>query len=146
MSDRNLNFITKIKEEREKIKERLNEIESILELVDDFPDLDQHGKGKDKKLFSKCANIIANRVDFELDFPCCPEGTLQALPYVTAGGQHVHSNPIAIAVATAVDFGNNGYEHHVDWEERMREVGISDEVIKLTREFLESNVPKRSAD
>jgi hypothetical protein len=146
MSDRNLNFVSKLKDEHGKITDRLKEIDSILELLDDFPDLDMHGKGKEKKLFSKCANITANKVDFELDFPCCPEGTLLALPYIFANGQQVHSNPIAIAVATAVEFGKNGYEHHIDWEERMKEVGISDEVIKLTREFLESNIPKRSDD
>lgn len=142
--DKNLAFVSKLREERGKIAERLNEIDGILELLEDFPDLDMHGKGKEKKLFSKCANVIANKVEFQLDFPCCPQATLLALPYVMSGLNQVFSNPIAVAVGTAVDFGKNGYEHHVDWDERMREVGISDDVISLTRAFLESSVPKRS--
>jgi hypothetical protein len=144
--DRNLAFVSKLKEERDKLSERLSEVDNILDLLEDFPDLDQHGKGKDKKLFSKCANVLANRVDFQLDYPCCPQATLLALPHVQSGVNQVFCNPIAIAVATAVDFGRNGYEHHVDWDERMREVGISDEAIKQTREFLESSIPKRQEE
>jgi len=127
---------------KEKIAQKEKEAEVLKSLVEIFPDLKEHrDRWGNIRLMSKAINDIADEVFMNHNCGCCSDSPLQAWPYKEFEGTKVFSDPTCFFVGEK-NAGGIGDNPDLDWEERLREVDISQTAIDKIKEYFEDNKPK----
>lgn len=118
------------------LENKLNELKKIKEL---FPDIEIHKDRWEKERYS--SSLALKKVDKTLFYHscgCCPDAVLYVGPYLEVDGIEIYTNPERFIIGQKHAYGF-GEEPDDDWEERLKNAGLTDTIIEQTRKFFKEN-------
>lgn len=114
-------------------------LDRITKLRSEFPDLRvQTDRWKTTRYKAKSANPRVTKVEFRRTCGCCHDPGILAMPYMETTMGRVYSDPFHMEIGEGRSY-DTVYEH-TGWEAKYREHGISEEVIKQMRSYMDSEL------
>jgi len=113
-------------------------------LQEKYPDLQLHiDRWRNERLVSKSVNTLVDDCHFSHSCGCCNDSPLFAWCYLKDGDTEIYSDPPNIAIGEKNPYPIPGTVYkperaYGNWEESMRQNGLSEVVIERARTYLEA--------
>jgi hypothetical protein len=124
---------------KEKYTEQINKSESILKLLELYPDLKEvSDRWSNKYLSCKEINKDCDKVNFCHSCGCCPDAVLYAMPYKEVSGLKIYSDPFQIGIGEKNGYGI-GEVQWDSWKDKIIKEGFSKEIIDRIQKYFDAN-------
>lgn len=109
---------------------KLQEAEEIEAKAKAFPGLKRHvGRWNKIAYYSRSVNEKTDNYDIRHNCGCCSDSPLEIWPFIETESGRIYSDPPSFMVGQR-DAWRGGDEPYTGWDDKLRAVGISEELIQ----------------